>query len=59
MQREVEKATAEKAALGAEVKSAQEASMRESIRLDAEILRLQEVLDTFVPPATVPAATRS
>ena len=62
MQREVEKATAEKAALGAEVKSAQEASLRESARLDVEIARLQEVLDTFVPPAVVPggaAAPRS
>lgn len=54
MQREVEKAAAEKAALGAEVKSAQEASQRESARLDLEIGRLQEVLDTFVPPAVVP-----
>lgn len=59
MQREVEKATAEKAALGAEVKSAQEASMRESARLDTEIVRLQEVLDTFVAPAAVPATPRS
>lgn len=55
MQREVEKAAAEKAALGAEVKAAQEASHRESARLDAEIARLQEVLDTFVPPAVLPA----
>ncbi len=59
MQREVEKAAAEKAALQAEVKSAQEASAREAARLDAEIARLQEVLDTFVPPAIVPAASRS
>jgi len=59
MQREVEKASAEKAALGAEVKSAQEASLRESARLDIEIQRLQEVLDTFVAPAPVAAATRS
>lgn len=59
MQREVEKATAEKAALQAEVKSAQEASHRESLRLEAEIARLQEVLDTFVPPAALPAAPRS
>lgn len=59
MQREVEKATAEKAALGAEVKSAQEASLRESARLDTEIVRLQEVLDTFVAPAAAPATPRS
>lgn len=59
MQREVEKATTEKAALGAEVKSAQDAAMRESARLDAEIARLQDVLETFVPPAVVPATTRS
>jgi len=59
MQREVEKATAEKAALGAEVKSAQEASMRESTRLDTEIVRLQEVLDTFVAPVAAPTAPRS
>lgn len=59
MQREVEKATAEKAALSSEVKSAQEASMRESVRLDTEIVRLQEVLDTFVAPVAVPAAPRS
>lgn len=58
MQREVEKAAAEKAALQAEVKSAQEASAREAARLDTEIARLQEVLDTFVPPAMVPAASR-
>lgn len=54
MQREVEKAAAEKAALTAEVKAAQEASLRESARLDLEMARLQEVLDTFVPPAVVP-----
>jgi len=59
MQREVEKATAEKAALGADVKSAQEASLRESARLDVEIARLQEVLDTFVPPAAVPGGAVS
>lgn len=60
MQREVEKATAEKAGLSAEVKSAQEASLRESARLDLEIARLQEVLNTFVPPAVLPvgASTR-
>jgi hypothetical protein len=57
MQREVEKATAEKAGLSAEVKSAQEASLRESARLDLEIARLQEVLNTFVPPAVLPGAT--
>ncbi|MCC2656528.1 MAG: putative methyl-accepting chemotaxis sensory transducer [Panacagrimonas sp.] len=57
MQREVEKATAEKASLGAEAKSAHEASLRESARLDLEIARLQEVLDTFVPPAVVPSGT--
>jgi hypothetical protein len=54
MQREVEKSTAEKAALSAEAKSAHDASLRESARLDVEIARLQEVLDTFVPPAVVP-----
>lgn len=59
MQREVEKAAAEKAALQGEVKSAADASLRETARLDAEIARLQEVLDTFVPPAVVPAASRS
>lgn len=59
MQREVEKATAEKAALGAEVKSAQEASLREAARLDVEIARLQEVLDTFVPPAVLPPGASS
>ncbi len=59
MQREVEKATAERAALGAEVKSAQEASTREAARLDVEIARLQEVLDTFAPPAVVAPARRS
>lgn len=59
MQREVEKATAERAALGAEVKSAQEASTREAARLDVEIARLQEVLDTFVPPAVVAPGSRS
>lgn len=53
MQREVEKAAAEKAALSAQVEAAQEASLRESARLDAEVARLQEVLDTFVPPAVV------
>lgn len=57
MQREVEKSAAEKAALQAEATSAQEACLRESARLDIEISRLQEVLDTFVPPAVVPAAT--
>ena len=59
MQREVEKATAEKAALGAEVKSSQEAALREASRLDTEILRLQEVIDTFVAPAPVATAPRS
>lgn len=59
MQREVEKATAERAAMGAEVKSAQEASTREAARLDVEIARLQEVLDTFVPPAVVTPGSRS
>lgn len=59
MQREIEKAAAEKAGLQAEMKSAQEACLRESARLDAEIARLQEVLDTFVPPALVPASPHS
>jgi len=59
MQREVEKAAAEKAALTAEVKAAREASLRESARLDLEMARLQEVLDTFVPPAVVPGGPAS
>lgn len=59
MQREIEKAAAEKAALQAQAQSAQEASLRESARLDAEIARLHEVLDTFVPPAVAPASPPS
>ncbi|MEO5626822.1 MAG: hypothetical protein ABIQ70_12505 [Dokdonella sp.] len=47
MEREVEKATADKAASQAGGKAAQEACARETTRLDAEINRLQEIPDTF------------
>lgn len=53
LQREVEKATGEKAALEAQVRAAGEACQRECARIDAEIARLKEVLETFVPPATI------
>lgn len=59
MQREVEKAAADKAALESEIRSAQEACARESARMDAEIVRLKEVLDTFVPPASVAPTGKS
>ena len=47
MEREVEKATADKAASQAGGRAAQEACARETARLDAEINRLQEIPDTF------------
>ncbi|HKY93602.1 MAG TPA: hypothetical protein VJM11_21290 [Nevskiaceae bacterium] len=60
MQREVEKGAGEKAALEAQVRTAGEACQRECARIDTEIARLKEVLDTFVPPATItPAAGKA
>jgi hypothetical protein len=50
MEREVEKATADKTAAQAKSKSAQEACARESARIDAEIARLQEIPATFGTP---------
>jgi hypothetical protein len=50
MEREVEKATADKAAAQAGGRAAQEACARETTRLDAEISRLQEIPDTFGTP---------
>jgi len=51
MEREVEKATADKTAAQAKSRAAQEACARESARLDAEIARLQEIPATFGVPA--------
>jgi hypothetical protein len=59
LQREVEKGTGEKAALEAQVRAAGEACQRECVRIDAEVARLKEVLDTFVPPATVTSAGKA
>jgi hypothetical protein len=51
MEREVEKATADKNASQARAKTAQEASARESARLDEEINRLSEIPNTFAAPS--------
>jgi hypothetical protein len=59
MQREVETGTGEKAALEAQVRAAGEACQRECARIDAEVARLKEVLDTFVPPAAVVPAGKA
>jgi chromosome segregation ATPase len=50
MEREVEKATADKSAAQARAKTAQDASTRESARLDEEINRLREIPNTFAAP---------
>ena len=51
MEREVAKATADKAAALATGKSARDASVREAQRLDQEIQRLGEIPATFASPA--------
>lgn len=51
LEREVEKAAADKNEITGKARSAQEACARETRRLDTEVARLQEILDTFAAPA--------
>jgi len=51
MEREIAKATADKAAALAKAQSAREAGSRESMRLDQEIERLREIPATFASPS--------
>jgi hypothetical protein len=50
LEREVEKAAADKNEITGKARSAQEACARETRRLDTELARLQEILDTFAAP---------
>jgi hypothetical protein len=52
MEREVAKATGDKAAALAKAQSAREAGSRESLRLDQEIERLREIPATFAAPSS-------
>jgi hypothetical protein len=56
LEREVEKATAEKAQIQARVKAANDACARETARLAAEIGRLREILGTFAAPTSPPVS---
>jgi hypothetical protein len=58
-EREVEKAAADRAAIQAKAKSVEEASLRETARLEAELSRLRQIIDIFATPPTSksPAAT--
>lgn len=46
-QREVEKATADRAAIQAQAKAVEEAALRETTRLQAELTRLHQIIETF------------
>lgn len=50
LEREVEKAAADRSEITGKAQSAQEACTRETRRLDAEVARLQEILNTFAAP---------
>ena len=54
LEREVEKAAADKNEITGKARSAQEACTRETRRLDTELARLQAILDTFAAPAPAP-----
>jgi hypothetical protein len=51
-EREVEKATADRAAIQGQAKAIEEASLRETARLELELARLRQIIETF---ATAPA----
>jgi len=51
-QREVEKAAADRAAIQAEAKGVEEAALRETVRLEAELTRLRQIIEIFATAPT-------
>ena len=51
-EREVERATADRAAIAAKARAVEEASLRETARLDAEMVRLRQIIEIFASAPT-------